>query len=152
MERVHAAVKCRVVVLASGGYADELRLYVLRDHAYLFERKLASGEAGEGGSGGYHERGRAGDSSACWRFRMCLQGEAGFGRKEADQVRGERVRKLLRAAEFFNAGEGIELPRVQRLQLDAAAGSFSDLAAGEDTHAEVHRDRAGMKEVEGPNV
>src|SRR3954463_13099921 len=103
MNRTHAAVERGIVILASGRNADELRFHVLRDHANLFERELASSEAGEGGSSGDHQRGRAGDAGAGRGFGVGFESEAAFWREEADKIRGERMRELLGAAEFVNA-------------------------------------------------
>src|SRR3954469_9921564 len=93
MNRVHPAVESGIVILASGRNADELRFHVLRDHANLFQRELAPGEAGESGSGGDNEGGRAGDAGAGRGFGVGLESEAAFWRKESDKIRGERMRK-----------------------------------------------------------
>src|SRR4051794_1174272 len=55
MNCADSAIKSRIVILTSGGNADELRLNILRDHADLFQSDFASSEAGEGGSGCDHE-------------------------------------------------------------------------------------------------
>src|SRR4051812_36753628 len=83
---------------------------------------------------------------------MGLEGEASFRGEEAHQVRCKRVRELLGTAEFVNAGERVGLARVERLQLDAATRRLRDVAAGQHADAEVHRHRAGVKEVKRPNV
>src|SRR3954468_9263962 len=102
MNGTHAAIERRVIVLASGGDANELRLNVLSDHADLFQRELPPGEAGESGGGCNHQRGRAGDAGAGRRFGVGFESEAALGRKEADQVGGERMRKLFCATKFVD--------------------------------------------------
>src|SRR6267154_1358954 len=44
--RAHPSVERRVIILASRGYRDDLRLDVLRDHPHLLKRQVAIREAG----------------------------------------------------------------------------------------------------------
>src|SRR5580700_8792999 len=44
MNCAHSAIEGRVVVLATGGNRDDLRLDVLRNHPHLFEAEIALGE------------------------------------------------------------------------------------------------------------
>ena len=52
----HAAIQRRIVVLASGGHANQLGLDVLRDLANLLEIQVPAGEARQRGGGGNHQR------------------------------------------------------------------------------------------------
>ena len=98
-----AAVERGIVILASGGDADELGFDVLRDLADLLGRKLTPGKARERRSGGNHERRRAGDSGTGGGFGVSLKAEAGgrfgVGVKESQQIGREGVAQRDAAAE-----------------------------------------------------
>ena len=68
MDSTDPAVERRIVILAAGGYADDLCLDVLRDDAHLLQRQIAVREAGQGRSGGDHQRRRSRDSRTRRRF------------------------------------------------------------------------------------
>src|SRR5258706_8870629 len=66
VDRIHAPVERRVVVLAARRDLDELRFHGLRDHADLFALELAPRPAGERRRGRDHQRRRAGNARARW--------------------------------------------------------------------------------------
>src|ERR1035438_9543347 len=75
MHCAHTAVHRRIIILAAGGYADQLGFDILRNHANLFDIDRAPYKSRQGRSGGDHQGRRTGDARAGGRFRMCFQQE-----------------------------------------------------------------------------
>src|SRR5512140_48930 len=137
MHRAGAPIQRRVVILAPGGYVDDLRLDVLGDLTNVLLIQLAPGEARQGGSRGDHQCSGSGDTRARRRLRGGLQLEASFWREVRDQFRGERVRMPLRAAQIFEASVGLVAFCVDRTQANRLPGDRRDAACSQDRDSEI---------------
>ena len=105
MHGAHAAVHRGIVVLATGGNADQLRFDVLRDDANLFQIELAPVKRAKRGAGGDHQRRRAGDARPGRRFRIGFQHESAVRLEEANQMGRQRVLVGLRRQQCVQVGE-----------------------------------------------
>ena len=61
---VYPAVHRRIVVLATGGNANQLRFDILCDHANLFDVDVATHKTGQRSAGANHHGGRTRDAGA----------------------------------------------------------------------------------------
>src|SRR5258708_18627668 len=83
---------------------------------------------------------------------MGLNLEAAFRSEKLHQIGGERVLVLLCGTKRLEIGEIILASGIERSQAYAAAGERLEGAAGQNTDREVHRDRAGMKKIQRPDI
>src|SRR5512140_2210134 len=83
---------------------------------------------------------------------MGLDLEAAPGPEKLHQISGEGVLVFFGGAKRLKIGEIVFAPGIERSQAYAAAGERPEGAAGQNTDGKVHRDRAGMKEVERPDI
>ena len=152
MHCAHAAVHRRIIILAAGGYADQLRLDVLRNDANLFDVNRAPHKSRQRRRGSDHERRGTGDARAGGRFRICLQREPGSRLEEANQIGRQRMLIGLRLQQLVETGEALVPPCVLRSQNYLPSASRSDFTTGQDVDRNVDTDCTRMEKVQRPDV
>ena len=143
------SVQRRPVVLQPRRDGDRLRLDVHRDLQQRFRLVVRAFPFGERGTDGHVQRRRPGDAGAGGRLRRGRQRQSP-GLEEVHQQREQA--KLASMAKLppvfgFDDGAGVE-----RLDGDPRVGSRLDLRARAKADRGVERLRAGMKEIERPDV
>ena len=90
VDRADAAIHRRVVVLASCGHLDDLRLDILRDLANFFDVVSGPGQFVERASGGDQQRRRPGNPCPCRSFRVRGKLNPRFRPEEPNDVSKQR--------------------------------------------------------------
>src|SRR5664279_4644250 len=152
MHRAHTAVHRRIIILAAGGYADQLGFDILRKDTNLFDIDRAPHKTRKCCGSGDHQRRRTGDARPCGRFRMCFQQEPSRRFEKADEMSSQRVLIGVCHQQFVEAGKTLVPPGVLRSENDFPSASRSDFATGQNAEGNIHTYRAGMEKVKRPDV
>src|ERR1019366_2596024 len=83
---------------------------------------------------------------------MRLQRESLARLEEADETGRQRKLVLAGRQQLIETGEPLFAAGVVRLEQDLRPGVRRDLAGSQDIQRDVHAERAGMKQVERPDV
>lgn len=83
---------------------------------------------------------------------MSLHFQAALGRKEPDEMRGQRMFISASGEKFAEITEFFPLSRVQRAETDGFARQRRDPTTGEHVYGKVDGDGPAMEKVQGPDV
>ena len=152
MNRAGSSIERGIVILATGRHLDDLGLDVLGNHAHLLEREIAPGKAGQCGGAGDHERGRSGNAGTGRRLGIRLHQQTFLGCKKLQQAGAQGKMKTAGRAQSFKAGKLLLAAGVDGAQVNAFPFERRDPAGGKNIDREIHRERAGMEQVQGPQI
>src|SRR6185369_5638037 len=122
------------------------------DYSHLLERETAPGEASQRRRACDHEGGGTGDAGPCGRLGIGLNQHALLGDKKLHQASSKWVTEFLGAVQFIETGKNVFAASVARTQVDTLAAQRPHAARCENFEREIECERAGVKQVERPEI